>query len=102
MRTVALPLLFLVLVCSASAQTTYTTTENVCGGKEYQFCQMPVSSDPASSVTSLIIDNRSDAGNLSIGASIASDQVNGVYSGFVGNPDGSRNPFYGAASFDSD
>jgi hypothetical protein len=102
MRTVALPLLSLVLVCSASAQTTFTTTQNVCGGIAYQYCQMPVSSDPASSVTSLIMDNRSDAGNLYIGAFIAADQVHGAYSGFIGNPDGSRNPFYGAASFESD
>lgn len=101
MRTVALPLLFLALLCSANAQTTYTTTQNVCGGKAYQYCQMPVSSDPASPVTSLIMDNRSGAGNLYIGAFTASDQVNGVYSGFLANPDGSRSPFYGAASFES-
>ena len=80
----------------------YTTTQDVCGGKEYQYCQMPVSSVPASSVTSLIMDNRSDAGNLYIGTFTAADQVHGVYSGFMSNPDGSRNPFYGAASFESD
>jgi hypothetical protein len=63
---------------------------------------MPVSSVPASSVTSLIMDDRSDAGHLYIGAFTAADQVHGVYSGFMSNPDGSRNPFYGAASFESD
>ena len=77
MRTVALPLLSLVLVCSANAQTIYTTTQDVCGGKEYQYCQMPVSSSPASSVTSLIMEDRSDSGYLYIGAFIAADQVDG-------------------------
>jgi hypothetical protein len=75
MRTVALPLLLLVLVCSASAQTTYTTTQDVCGGKAFQYCQMPVTSNPPSSITTLIMDNRSDAGAMYIGAFTLADQV---------------------------
>jgi len=101
MRTVALPLLLLVLVCSASAQTTYTTTQDVCGGKAFQYCQMPVTSNPPSSITTLIMDNRSDAGAMYIGAFTLADQVQGVYSEFVANPDGSHSPFYGSAAFNS-
>jgi len=103
MRRIALPLLFLALVCSASAQTTiYTTTQDACGGKAQQYCTLPVSENPANGVTQIIIDNRTNWGNLYIGAFILADQLHGVYSGFVGNPDGTHNPFYGIASFDSD
>ena len=102
MRKIALPpLLFVALVCSASAQTTFTTTYDVCGGKALQFCTLPVSSNLGSSITQIIIDNRASGGNLYLGAFILPDQVQGTYSGFVANPDGTRSPFNGVASFES-
>jgi hypothetical protein len=102
MRTVVSPLLFLALVCSASAQMTYTTTQDSCGGKALQFCQLPISETPSNGITSFTIDNRNGFGYLYVGPFLSNDQVHGAYSGFVANPDGTRNPFYGAASFLSD
>jgi hypothetical protein len=98
-------LLFLLLAMSMPlfAQTnyqttTYTTTTDACGGKAQQFCTLPVT---GGTINQIIIDNRQNYGNLYLGAFTLTDQVQGVYSGFVANPDGSHSPFNGIASFES-
>lgn len=105
-------LLFLLLAMSMPlfAQTTYTTTTDGCGGKQYQYCLLPVINNQTGQPLSLVIDNRvgttGPLGTLTVkdpypGTNLYL-QTHGTYSGFVANPDGSRNPFYGSASFDSD
>ncbi len=102
MRTVALPLLFLALVCSASAQTTYTTTQDACGGKAVQHCRASVT-DQTGQPFDLILDTGVNTLQVNYpypGSMVFS--VHGAYTGFVANPDGTRNSFYGQASFESD
>jgi len=102
----ALPLLFLVLAMSLPlfAQTTYTTTQNSCGGKSNMYCSMTVTPNTPDGAGTVIIDSRGgvpDAGNLYVGAFIWRNQVPGVFTGFVANPNGTRTPFFGSASFES-
>jgi len=97
----ALPII-LALAGSAFAQTTtLTTVQDACNGKVNQFCTLQVSANPDNGVTQLVIDNRNNFGNLYLGA-WPNNQVHGAYSGFVSNPDGTRNDFYGTGSFVSD
>ena len=104
MRTVALPLLFLALVCSARAQTTtYTTTQDACSGKANQACfNIPVT-DQNGTAGVISIDNRASfrVGYLDLGP-YGVNEYHGVYSGFVGNPNGTHSPFSGVASYESD
>jgi len=113
MRTVALPLLFLVLVCSASAQTaTYTTTQDACGGKANQACYNIPVVDQHAVAGHISIDNRYPSTdplqyNFYLGQ-YGTNGYHGTYSGFVANSD--KNPngtpstadFNGIASFESD
>lgn len=72
----ALPLLFLALALPAFAQTTYTTTENGCNGKQFsEYCIIPTDSG------TITIDNRAPyrIGYLEIGTT----WYHGAYSGFV-------------------
>jgi len=102
MRKIALPLLFLALAITASAQTSsYTTTADGCGGKALQYCTLSTVDQDNTPVT-VVIDNRDNAGNLYIGAFISGDQIRGAYSGFVGNPNGTKAAYYGSGSFLSD
>ncbi len=107
MRTVALPLLFLVLVCSASAQTTtYTTTQDACGGKANQACYNIPDVDQNGVTGYISIDNRVGTTyplqyNFYLGP-YGTNGSHGTYSGFVANPDKTTNDFNGVASYDSD
>ncbi len=86
---------------SAQTTTTYTTTADACWGKANQYCTLPVAETPDNGTTQVIIDSRNNYGYLYIGAFIVADQVQGAYSGFVANPDGTHSPFNGVASFES-
>jgi|SRR5882762_6495343 len=86
---------------AAAQTTTYTTTETRCGGKATQYCGPIPVLDQSGKVNSITIDNRGGIGNLYVGDFTAANQISGQYSGFVGNPDGTRTPFYGVASFKS-
>ena len=89
MRTVALPLLFLALVCSARAQATYTTTANGCGAKNIGYCRVAVASESTSGVVAVTFDNRNLSGRLLLNHADGSySQYDGKYVGFVSNPDG--------------
>ena len=100
MRTVALPLLFLALVCSASAQITYTTTANGCGGKNIGYCRIAVASDSASDVVAVTFDNRNLSGRLLLNHADGSySQYDGRYAGFVPNPDGTYASYYGLGTY---
>jgi len=87
----------------ASAQTTYTTTQDACSGKANQACfNIPVvDQNNFSGVIS--IDNRSVqyGGSLYLGP-FGVNGYHGVYAGFVANPDGTKNDFNGIGSFESD
>jgi hypothetical protein len=101
-------LLFLLLALSMplfAQNTTYTTTKDGCGGKALQYCTLPVTDGTATS-EQVIIDNTYYGASLTIQQGTYPNQTNivavqGTYSGFVGNPDGTRNAFYGVASFES-
>jgi hypothetical protein len=109
MRTVALPLLLVALVTVASAQTTtYTTTADGCGGKNLGYCLVAVK-DQSGSAFLLALDTRytgsGQINTLSIETSDGTSfilQKHGVYDGFVPNPNGTRQAYYGAGSFTSD
>jgi hypothetical protein len=100
--------LFLLLAMSMplfAQNTTYTTTQDGCGGKALQYCTLPVT-DGTGTPEQIIIDNTIYGGRLTIQQGVYPNQTNiaavqGTYSGFVGNPDGTRNPFYGVAAFES-
>lgn len=78
--------------CFASAQTTYTTTADGCGGKAAQFCILNVV-DQSNNPSTVTIDSRVNT------LTVAGVSNTGSYSGFVANPDGTHNSFYGSASF---
>ncbi len=107
MRTVALPLLFLVLVCSASAQTTTdTTTQDACGGKANQACYNIPAVNQNTVAGFISIDNRASSTfplqyNFYLGQ-YGTNGYHGTYSGFVANPNGTKNDFNGVATFESD
>jgi len=89
----------------ASAQTMYTTTTDSCGGKANQYCRMSVT-DQANQPFDLIIDNRYAGtgliGRLQINYPYPGDvvfSVTGTFTGFVSNPDGTRNDFYSTATY---
>lgn len=103
-----LPLLLL-LATTAGAQTTYTTTANGCGGKNLGFCMLPATDQNA--VHYLITLDTRVTGGGPINRLTISDAANdyppilqdhGVFSGFVGNPNGTHAPYYGSGSFLSD
>lgn len=87
----------------AAAQTTYTTTQDACAGKANQACfNIPVvDQNGFSGVVS--IDNRSETSqyNFYLGP-FGTNGYHGEYSGFVANPDGTKNEFNGVASYTSD
>ena len=109
MRTVALPLLLVALVTVASAQTTtYTTTTNGCGAKNLGYCRLSITAQSGQPFD-LILDARYNAqgpiNTLTVnqpypGPTLFS--VHGAFSGFVANPNGTKQAYYGAGSFDSD
>jgi hypothetical protein len=84
-----------------TANTTYTVTADSCGGKALQYCTLPVGASPNDGTPQLVIDNTVYGGSLYFSQFNVLDRIQGTYSGFVGNPDGTRNPFYGIASFES-
>jgi len=102
----AVLLFFLAMSMPLFAQTTtYTTTQDGCGGKALQYCTLPVT-DGTGTPEQIIADNSIYGGRLTIQQGTYPDQTNivavqGTYSGFVGNPDGTRNSFYGVAAFES-
>jgi hypothetical protein len=101
-------LLFLLLAMSMplfAQNTTYTTSQDGCGGKAFQYCTLPVT-DGTGTTEQIIIDNSFNGGSLTIQQGTYPDQTTivaaqGTYNGFVGNPDGTRNAFYGVAAFES-
>ena|SRR5579871_5130049 len=103
------PLLLLLLTTaiSAAGQTTYTTTQDGCGGKALQYCTLQATDGNSSDGPfDIIVDNSIYGGRLTIQQGAYPNQVNlvavtGTYAGFGGNPDTSRNPFYGVGSFES-
>jgi len=103
-------LLFLLLAMSMPlfAQTTYTTTADGCGAKNLGYCHLPVM-DQNGQQFDLTLDHRNTASGpidtLTVSNPWPGAQVftmHGGYSGFVPNPNGTRNPYYGSGSFLSD
>lgn len=110
MRIVALPLLLLALAIVASAQTTtYTTTKDGCGAKNLGYCRLDVT-DQLNHPFVAVLDARYTASGPINTLSITTPDnaypyllsVHGAYSGFVPNPNGTRQAYYGAGSFLSD
>jgi hypothetical protein len=98
--------LFFGLTLSALAQTTYTTTQDGCGGKALQYCVLPVTDGSASGPFQIVISNTFYGARLTLQEGVYPNQSNvfvdtGIYEGFVANPDGTRHPFNGIASFES-
>jgi hypothetical protein len=101
-------MLFLLLAMSMplfAQNSTYTTTQDGCGGKALQYCTLPVS-DGTGTPEQIIIDNSIYGGRLTIQQGTYPTQTNvvavqGTYTGFVGNPDGTRNSFSGIGAFES-
>ena len=102
MKIVYTAVLSLFLAVGAMAQTTtYTVSKDACGGKSTQFCTLQTTDQNGSPFT-IYIDNRNSVENLYLGNFLSEGVHHGLYSGFVGNPDGTHNAYYGAASFLSD
>jgi hypothetical protein len=109
MRLVALPLLLLALVAVASAQTTtYTTTADGCGGKNLGYCLVAVKDQSGNSFLLALDARYTSSGQINTLAIETADgtaiafTVHGTYAGFVANPNGTKQAYYGAGSFDSD
>jgi hypothetical protein len=106
MKRVALPLLLLLVAFITPAQTsssiTYTITQTGCGGTAGMYCRLPVTALPDDGAQSMIIDNRapSRTGYFDINYPTFFTEFHGAYAGFVGNPDGTKNSFYGIASYE--
>jgi hypothetical protein len=110
MRIVALPLLLLALAIGASAQTTtYTTTKDGCGAKNLGYCRLDVTDQlnrPFVAVLDALYNSQGPINTLTIetlpwpGSTVLS--AHGTFSGFVPNPNGTRQAYYGAGSFLSD
>lgn len=103
MQKLAFPLLFLLMSLASFAQTTYTTTQDACGGKASQFCSMTVAADPNNGITNIVYDSRGSypGANLYIGGWGVVPALPGLLAGFVANPDGTHHDFYGVGSFES-
>jgi hypothetical protein len=103
-------LLFLLLAMSLPlfAQNTYTTSQDAGGGKQYQYITANVTNG-TSNPFQLKIDSRAiyfPSAHVWILAGIYPNQTDifdtyGTITGFVANPDGTHNSFYGVASFES-
>lgn len=100
MKKTALSLFCLLIASFAAAQTTYTTTSDACNGKANMYCTLPVA-DQNGTPSMVTIDNRNNFGNLYPNG-WGSASVHGTYSGFISNPDGTRNDFYWTGYFASD
>ena len=100
MKIVYTAVLSLFLAVGAMAQTVYTVSKNGCGGKASQFCTLQTT-DQTGAPQTIYIDNRNQAGWMYIGT-YGVNPHHGVYSGFVANPDGTHNSYYGAGSYLSD
>jgi hypothetical protein len=86
--------------------TTFTTTRDGCGGKALQYCTLPLV-DGTGTPEEIVIANSAYGARLTIQQGTYPNQTNivavqGTYSGFVANPDGTRNSFYGVGAFESD
>lgn len=96
-------------VLPASAQSTYTTIVDGCGGKANQYCRV-AARDQNEQPFDVIIDTRisptvGNISTLSINYPFPGPQVlsvHGNYIGFDANPDGTKNAYYAAATFTSD
>lgn len=101
-------LLWLLLVSSCLAQT-YTTTADGCGAKNLGYCRLPVQ-DQNSQPFLAVLDARYNAqGQINTLQIYTPDNayppllsVHGAYSGFVANPNGTHQAYYGGGSFLSD
>jgi hypothetical protein len=108
MRTVALPLLLLIMVCSASAQTTtYTATQDGCGAKNLGYCVLHTLNDNGAPFTVTLDARYAASGQINtleidtVPYSVLT-RVHGSYSGFTGNPNGTHASYYGVGEFGSD
>jgi hypothetical protein len=102
-KLVLLPLLFL-LSMSAFSQTTYTTTATECNAKSNNMlCTLPVK-DQNDIPGCVKLDNRSPSrlGFMDLSCTFGTNEHHGVYSGFSGNPNGTRMPYYASGSYVSD
>jgi len=94
----------------AGAQTTtYTTTADGCGAKNLGYCRLNVTDQlnhPFVAVLDARYNSQGQINTLTIetlpwpGSTVLS--VHGKFSGFVPNPNGTRQAYYGAGSFLSD
>jgi hypothetical protein len=105
-------LLFLLLAMSMPlfAQTSYSTTADGCGSKNLGWCQL-YAVDQNGNQFRIVLDNRYTSSGTQINTLTvyAADNSStplltshGTFSGFVGNPNGTRSSYYGAGSFLSD
>jgi hypothetical protein len=111
MRIVALPQLLLVLAATvAGAQTTtYTTTADGCGAKNLGYCRLNVTDQLNHPFVAVLDARYNSQGPINTLQIYTPDNtyppllsVHGVYLGFVPNPNGTRQAYYGAGSFLSD
>jgi hypothetical protein len=103
-----LKLLSLIILAGTALASTYTTTANGCGAKNVGYCTLSVvdqNNQPFTLTLDLRVNGTGPIDTLAVsypypGAKLFS--VHGTYSGFVANPNGTRQPYYGSGSFVSD
>jgi hypothetical protein len=108
MKRLIFSLVMLLMPLAVSAQNTYTTTADGCGGKNLGYCLLPVN-DQGGNPFQLVLDHRNNSqGPIDTMTVQAPDyphaqmlSVHGAYAGFVG-PTDNHTPFFSSGSFASD
>lgn len=97
-KRILLTFAVLLAPCFATAQTTYTTTQDACGGKAVQYCGPVAVVDDNGNSNTITIDNRNSFGYLYVGDVITGARYIGVYSYPTQT---AHTPFYGVATYES-
>lgn len=93
----------------AAQTSTFTVTQDSCGAKNLGYCDLPVV-DQFGTPFNIVLDHR-NASSGPIDTLTLYDTnhtyppmftVHGTFAGFIGNPNGTRQAYFGAGSFESD
>jgi len=102
MRTITTTLLFLLMSLASFGQTTYTTTQDSCGGKTSMLCWLNAV-DQNGNVVQITIDNRLPYRQGYLGITPSGGSTTWYHGGYsFPQPSSGTDPFYGVATYASD